>query len=160
MIPLPLRSAKEEIGGLVYFGRMLDKIRLKARGELPADYNTGTKEWYDFDSRCTRFRKIKYGALKKRVLEGGSDLDVLRWCFKHGRKPSEEETEVWNTFMRKRGWRDSSSESLETAKRAARLGHRRDIVTWFDLFEAEEGYERGKRSSRGKRGRGKDGASS
>jgi len=39
-----LRSAYDEVGGIVYFGRMLDKIRLKARGALPADYNIGTKE--------------------------------------------------------------------------------------------------------------------
>ena len=54
--------------GLVYFGRMLDKIRLKAAGRLPADYNVGTKEWYDFDSRCTRFLKVKYRPLKIRTL--------------------------------------------------------------------------------------------
>ena len=68
-----LRSAYDEVGGIVYFGRMLDKIRLKARGELPADYNVGTKEWLDFDSRCTRFLKVRYGELKKRTLRGGSD---------------------------------------------------------------------------------------
>jgi hypothetical protein len=65
-----LRSAYDEVGGIVYFGRMLDKIRLKARNELPTDYNVGVKEWYDFDARCTRFLGVKYSALKQRVLEG------------------------------------------------------------------------------------------
>jgi len=37
-----LRSAYDEVGGIVYFGRMLDKIRLKAKGQLPTDYKTGT----------------------------------------------------------------------------------------------------------------------
>ena len=134
-----LRSAYDEVGGIVYFGRMLDKIRLKAQGELPTDYNVGTKEWYDFDSRCTRFLGVKYAALKKRVLEGGADAQVLRWCFKQRRKPSAEEIEIWNTFMRKRGWRDSSSGGLEHDKRAAGLAHRSEIVTWFDLFDADEG---------------------
>ncbi len=133
-----LRSAYDEVGGIVYFGRMLDKIRLKARGALPADYNTGTKEWYDFDSRCTRFLKVKYGALKERTLRSGSDLQILRWCFRNGRKPSKEEIEIWNTFMKKRGWRDGSSEGLAADKRAAGLAARSDIVTWFDLFDADE----------------------
>jgi len=133
-----LRSAHDEVGGIVYFGRMLDKIRLKARGELPDDYNTGTKEWYDFDSRCTRFLKVKYSALKQRTLRGGSDLQILRWCFKHGRKPGQEEIEIWNTYMRKRGWKDGSSEGLASDKRAAGLEGRSDIVTWFDLFDADE----------------------
>ena len=98
-----LRSAYDEVGGIVYFGRMLDKIRLNARGTLPADYNTGTKEWHDFDSRCTRFLKVKYGALKERTLRDGSDLQILRWCFKRGRRPSKEDVEIWNTFMRSAG---------------------------------------------------------
>ena len=134
-----LRSAYEEVGGIVYFGRMLDKIRLKTRGELPSDYNTGTNEWYDFDSRCTRFLRVKYGALKKRTLNGGSDLQILRWCFAEGRKPNKEEIEIWNTFMKKRGWNDPSSAGLEEAKQQSGLAKRSDIVTWFGLFDAEEG---------------------
>ena len=136
-----LRSAYDEVGGIVYFGRMLDKIRLKAKGELPADYNIGTKSWFDFDARCTRFLNVQYGELKKRTLRGGSDLQILRWCFKSGRKPSKEEVEIWNTFMRKRGWKDSSSAGLESDKRAAGLAERSDIQTWFDLFDADEQRE-------------------
>jgi len=133
-----LRSAHQEVGGIVYFGRMLDKIRLKARGELPPGYNTGTREWYDFDSRCTRFLRVKYTALRKQALKGGTDLSLLRWCYANGRRPNPEEIEIWNTFMRKRGWNDASSEGLEKEKRAAGLGKRTEIVTWFDLFDADE----------------------
>jgi len=134
-----LRSAYDEVGGLVDFGRMLDKIRLKARGQLPSGYNTGTKEWYDFDSRCTRFLRVKYAALRKQTLKGGSDLQLLRWCFKNGRRPSKEEIEIWNTFMRKRGWNDPTSLGIKETARAVGLGKRTDILTWFDLFDAEEG---------------------
>jgi gluconokinase len=133
-----LRSAHDEVGGLVYFGRMLDKIRLKAAGRLPADYNVGTKEWYDFDSRCTRFLKVNYRTLKMRTLRGGSDVQILNWCFKNGRKPGKEDIEIWNTFMRKRGWNDASSAGLLADKRAASLEKRSDILTWFDLFDADE----------------------
>ena len=45
-----------ETKGLIYFARMLDKIRLKAGGELPPDYFTGVDEDpTHFDARCTRF---------------------------------------------------------------------------------------------------------
>ena len=37
-----LRSSFEKVGGIVYFGRMLDKIRLNAAGRLPDGYNVGT----------------------------------------------------------------------------------------------------------------------
>lgn len=33
-----LRSPYAKVGRLVYFGRMLDKIRLYAAGQLPAEY--------------------------------------------------------------------------------------------------------------------------
>lgn len=56
-----LRSAYDEVGGIVYFGRMLDKIRLKAKGQLPTDYKTGPELWLDFDARCARFLKVPYG---------------------------------------------------------------------------------------------------
>ncbi len=38
MSKVALRSPSEKVGGLFYFGRMLDKIRLNAKGELPPDY--------------------------------------------------------------------------------------------------------------------------
>ena len=36
--PVPgLRSPREEVEGLVYFGRMVDKLRLEQAGQLPAE---------------------------------------------------------------------------------------------------------------------------
>src|SRR5215475_5740952 len=68
-----LRSSYEKVGGIVYFGRMLDKIRLKAAGKLPEGYNVGTAKFTWFDARCTRFLGIDYDAVKKVTLEGGTD---------------------------------------------------------------------------------------
>ena len=62
----------------------------------------------------------------------------LNWCFKNGRKPGKEDIEIWNTFMRKRGWNDGSSNELVADKRAAGLEKRSDILTWFDLFDGDE----------------------
>jgi len=39
MATVALRSPSEKVGGLFYFGRMLDKIRFHAKGELPPDYH-------------------------------------------------------------------------------------------------------------------------
>ena len=126
------------MGGLVYFGRMLDKLRLKARGELPSDYNVGTRDWYFFDARCARFLGVRFADLRKQALRGGTDLQLLRWCFKNGRTRTKEEIDIWNTFMMKRGWHDESSGGLEEAKRESGFGDREDILTWFDLFDADE----------------------
>ena len=133
-----LRSPHEKVGGLVYFGRVLDKIRLHTAGRLPPGYNLGTEDWWYYDARCMRFLGVDYEALRERALGGGSDEEVLHWCFQQGRKPSDEEIEIWNTFMAKRGWRDDASGGLEEVKRECGFASRTDITTWFDLFDADE----------------------
>jgi gluconokinase len=129
-----------ETKGLIYFARMLDKIRLKARGELPPDYFTGVDEDPTmFDARCTRFLGVNYDNLVQRTLQGGSDEEILEWCFERGRQPNEEEIAIWNAFLVKRGWRDEATADLQAAKERSGLSDRDDIQTWIDLHDAEEG---------------------
>src|SRR5437763_11883156 len=133
-------SDYRETKGLIYFARMLDKIRLKARGELPPDYFTGVDEDPTmFDARCTRFLGVDYDELATRTLQGGSDEEILEWCFERGRRPSEEEIEIWNAFLLKRGWRDESTAELEAVKKEENFEGRDDIQTWVDLHDAGEG---------------------
>ena len=130
----------KETKGLVYFARMLDKIRLKAKGELPRGYFVGIDpDPTVFDARCTRFLGVDYNELRDRTLKGGSDEEILEWCFEHGRRSNEEEIEVWNSFILKRGWRDGGSEDLAAAKKEAGWGNRDDIQTWVDLHDVDEG---------------------
>ena len=134
-------SDYQETKGLVYFARMLDKIRLKARGELPSDYFVGGVEEDPtlFDARCTRFLGVNYDEMADRTLKGGSDKEILEWCFERGRRPSEEEIRIWNAFLLKRGWRDEASADLQAAKERNGWSDREDIQTWVDLHDAEEG---------------------
>src|SRR5262249_45456132 len=126
--------------GLVYFARMLDKIRLKAAGELPPDYFVGVDDDPTlFDARCTRFLGVNYDELVDRTLKGGSDDEILEWCFEHARNPSEEEIQIWNAFLLKRGWRDEASADLQAAKERNGWGDREKIQTWVDLHDVEEG---------------------
>jgi Domain of unknown function (DUF5069) len=130
----------KETRGLVYFARMLDKIRLKAAGKLPEDYFTGVDDDPTvFDARCTRFLGVNYDELAERTLKGGSDEEILDWCFERGRRRSEEEISIWNAFLLKRGWRDEASADLQAAKERNGWGDRHDIQTWIDLHDAEEG---------------------
>ena len=134
------RSAYDLTGGLVYFARMLDKIRLHAAGGLRADFheNLGV----GFDGRCCRLLGVDYAALCGRVLSGGTDDEILEWCQANGNRLSDEQKLVWNKFMVKRGWRDEddgSTQELEAYKAASGLGHRDDLVTFFDYYEVDEG---------------------
>jgi gluconokinase len=132
-------SDYKETKGLIYFARMLDKIRLRAEGRLREDYFTGVEDWTFFDARCTRFLGVEYDELAARTLRGGTDEDILEWCFERGRRPSDEEIEIWNAFITKRGWRDAASTDLQAAKERAGWADRADIQTWLDLHDAEEG---------------------
>ncbi len=132
-------SDYKETKGLIYFARMLDKIRLKAARRLPEDYLTGVEDPTFFDARCARFLGIGYEELATRTLQGGSDEEILEWCFKRGRRPSEEEIEIWNAFIAKRGWRDAGSVDLQAAKERAGWSDRHEIQTWVDLHDVEEG---------------------
>ena len=78
-------------------------------------------------------------ALTERVRSGGTDDELLAWCFTHGRRPGDEEILVWNAFMTKRGWRDQASAELENVKRDAGLADRPGIRTFFDFQDADEG---------------------
>jgi len=117
---------------------MLDKIRLQAAGALRADYHANLGS--GFDGRCCRFLGVKYAALRVRVLKGGTDDEVLAWCFAHGSRPNEEQVLVWNKFMLKRGGRDEddgSTQDLEACKASSGLTHRTDLVTFY--YEVDEG---------------------
>ncbi|MEY2539140.1 MAG: hypothetical protein QOG67_2880 [Verrucomicrobiota bacterium] len=133
------RSAHEETNGIVYFARMLDKIRLNAAGDLAPEYLLGTADPTFFDARCTKFLHVDYDELKRKTLEGGSNEEVLQWCFGKGRKPNAEEIFVWNAFLTKRGWRDESSEDLQADKKKLGWENREEIQTWVDLQDADEG---------------------
>ena len=134
-----LRSPFDQVKGLVYFGRMLDKIRLQAAGELPEGWQPmrGMAK-ASFDWRCCEFLKINYAALEAETLKGGSDEELLAWAFANGRQPDEQEIEVWNAFMTKRGWRDAGTQRLH--ERLAEIGLPPDAAqTMFDYIDLDEG---------------------
>jgi gluconokinase len=134
---IPLRSPSERVGGLFYFGRMVDKIRLHANGKLPPDYHANLGK--GFDEKCVKFLRVDYDELVERVEQGGTEEEILEWCFTVGRKPTEDDVYVWNEFMRKRGWNDEVSEMVFQRKAEAGMTDRSDIQTSFQFIDADEG---------------------
>lgn len=134
-----LRSPYVKVGRLVYFGRMLDKIRLQAVGQLPAaDYAANLGK--GFDGRCCNFLRVNYDELRARTLQGGTDGELLAWAGTKGGPRTDEECETWNGFMMKRGWRDAAAETLakrikESALEAA------PVMTMFDYLDFDEGRD-------------------
>ncbi len=135
-----LRSPYIKVGRLVYFGRMVDKIRLHARGALPVDDyvpNLGK----GFDGRCCNFLRVKYDDLKAQVLSSNlSDEQLLAWAFERGGGRTDEECEIWNGFMMKRGWRDAGAETLAKRIRESHL-ESQPVMTMFDYLDFDEGRD-------------------
>jgi hypothetical protein len=134
-----LRSPYVKVGRLVYFGRMLDKIRLHAAGKLPAEEyaaNLGK----GFDGRCCAFLRVNYDELKARVLAGPNDAQALAWAEERGGARTDEECEIWNGFMIKRGWRDAGAETLRKRIKESAL-ESKPIMTMFDYLDFDEGRD-------------------
>ncbi len=137
-----LRSPYAKVGRLVYFGRMLDKIRLHAAGRLPADYvaNLGDGQFYVLDGRCCRFLGVAYAELRERTLAGGTDDEVLAWAHTRGTARTDEECHMFNRFILKLGWRDERSAVLPQRIRDAGLTGK-PIETLVDHIEYDEGRD-------------------
>lgn len=133
------KSFYDTVGGMMYFARMLDKIRLHAKGELREDCHANLgipqrADWY-----CCHFLRVEYEALKRRVLEGGSDPEILEWCFSTGRRLDESDILIWNEYIRKRGWNDTASGRLMDWKRESGHLDRFDLTTIPDYTDVLEG---------------------
>jgi gluconokinase len=123
--------------GLFYFPRMLDKIRLRQRGELAPDYHANLGK--GFDQSCCEFFHVGYADIVAQVEAGRSDAEVFAWCCQQGRHPDAHEIHVWNEYMRKRGWNDEFAERLRSRLEGLGMAGRADVLTMFDLLEVDEG---------------------
>ena len=132
-------SPHQTTGGMVYFARMLSKVRLHAQGQLPEPYH----EYLGggFDGRCCHALRVDYAALRERTLAGGTDEEVLAWCFQHGQRLDEIDLLIWNGFATKRGWREDEKVAglIQQFKESSGLGDRTDVITFFDYYDADEG---------------------
>lgn len=131
------KSPLVEVGGLFYFARMCDKIRVHAAGGLHADYirNLGR----GFDRWMCEYLRVKYSDLVEKVLSGLDDAAVLEWAVSVGGERTQAEREWWLSYMRNRGNGDDFSELLAKRKVENGFANRDDIVSLFTLIDADEG---------------------
>jgi hypothetical protein len=133
------RSPHELVGGLVYFGRMIDKIRLQKTGALRPDLqpNLGRA----FDATCCEFLGVNYEALCAQVEAGLSDDALLAWCEEEGRPLPAYLRILWNQAMTRRGWQDDLSSRLQERLAEGGWSDRTDIQTMFDYIDLDEGRD-------------------
>jgi hypothetical protein len=116
---------------------MCSKIRPQAQGKLPKDYHEALGQ--GFDGRTCRYLNVRYEDVRERVLSGKTDAEVLDWCFANGRRLTEEEILIYNSFISKQGWHDDETGVL--AGMITQFGLRDDgrVLTYFDLIEMDQG---------------------
>jgi gluconokinase len=137
-----LRSPYTKVARLVYFARMLDKVRLHASGKLPGDYvaNVGDNQFYTLDGRCCRFLGVPHADIRERTLAGGTDEEILTWVHARGTPRTDEECHMWNRFILKLGWRDERSAALAERIRDP-IFQGKTIETLVDHIEYDEGRD-------------------
>jgi Domain of unknown function (DUF5069) len=133
------KSPKEMTKGMMYFPRMLDKIRLHVRGDLHEDYQENFGAFKAADGVCCNFLRVHHRDLIERVKQGGTDEEILEWCFEKGRRLNDGDFFVWNGFASKLGWRDSITPRLEERKKEMGIADRNDIQCIPDLIDFDEG---------------------
>ena len=101
------------------------------RGELHEDYQENFGALKAADGACCNFLRVHHRDLIERVKQGGTDEEILEWCFEKGRRLNDGDLFVWNGFASKLGWRDSVTPRLEQRKRRWES----PIATTFSAFQ-------------------------
>jgi hypothetical protein len=130
-------SPTTPVNGLVYFPRMLAKIRLAAQGQLWEELHANLGKGQD--ASCVEFLHVDYNELRARVMEGGSDEEILEWCHERGRRLNDTDKQVWNYYVTKLGWNDHITAILARRKAESGLADRDDIVTMPHYIDVDEG---------------------
>lgn len=130
------RSPYDRLGGYVHLPRLIDKAKLHRQGLLNG-YNYKT---VGFDKHLLAFLKLNPDAFEEAANRLGEDDAMLRWIGESGARHSKDEIEQWNQAM--------ISRHPDNAEKKARFAHflkeaggaaRKDIRTYFDLIEFDEG---------------------
>lgn len=128
-------SPFQQVGGLYYFSRMCDKIRLFQSGELLEVYHKNLGKAMDLWT-C-QLLGVKYEDLSKQVIEGLTDEEALDWAMTTGGEPQDYEIKWWNSYMRNFGFQDDAAEKLALRIAESSLEDR-GIKTFFEYIDADE----------------------
>jgi len=135
------RSPKLKLGGLAHLGRLIDKIRLRHAGKIQ-DYNYLT---VGFDKHLLDLLGVKSDDLERRVLDGGTDDEILAWVRAAARPVSDEETRQFNERILAGGPKDDAARQRFAgrlrdiaAKRGVAVESLPPVCTWADVIELDE----------------------
>ena len=127
------RSPRDTLGGYVHLPRMIDKVRSK---------NAGTLGLYIYpcpmDQSLLEFLGLSGDRFYHAVIKQ-DDKEILQWLTPYTTHHNPEDIKIWNQSLlsRKPENQESMARFLEMRENIA--PQRRDISTWVDLIDFEEG---------------------
>jgi gluconokinase len=81
-----LRSPRESLGGYVLFPRLIDKVRLLAKKQLPREYVANVlKPGNTIDGRFLTYTGVDAEPLRQAILSSQTDEEVLAWIQTHAK---------------------------------------------------------------------------
>ncbi len=135
------RSPKVLLGGMAHLARFIDKVRMRHAGLIP-DYNYIT---VGFDKYLFDLLQIVPETLENRIMQGGSDEEILSWVQSHARKLTDEDLRQWNERILNGKPKDDAARQrfqnrlAEIAgKRGVPVGSLPPASTWADIIELDE----------------------
>jgi hypothetical protein len=129
------------LGGYVILPRLIDKVRLHARGQLPPEYvkNLLGQNPITLDSQFLAFTGLDGEELRNAILLAESDEEVIDWVERRARPHSSAEKQEW-------------AKKIESYRAdPARLAYRKQVypnlashvdvgaLNVFDLIDIDEG---------------------
>jgi len=127
----PPRSGREELGGLVFLARTIDKTRAKLQGTLGEYKVTPGISGYLFE-----WLGITEDAFTSAVAASKSDDDVVAWL-RANTDPSTY-SEI-NRRLLERGIRDEAHRA-EILPRYPSLADRPNLRNWMDIFDYDDAW--------------------
>ena len=135
------RSPTALLGGMAHLARFIDKIRMRHAG-LIQDYNYIT---VGFDKYLLDFLQIKPEDFETRVLQGGTDEEILTWVKEHARPLTDGDRRQWNERILNGGPKDEAARQRfqarlteVAAKRGVPVEQLPRATTWVDIIELDE----------------------
>ena len=127
------RSLKDRLGPYVHLPRMIDKCRARLAGTL-GDY----RYLCPLDTFFLDFLEVDSETFLQAVHDH-TDQEILEWVQNHGKSRSESEIHEWNRRMVSRGPDTQEKWKYFLSIRDTIDSTRKDIVTWGELLDLEEG---------------------
>lgn len=135
------RSPKVLLGGMAHLARFIDKVRMRHAGLIP-DYNYIT---VGFDKYLLDFLQIKGEGFETRVLQGGTDEEILAWVKAHVRPLTADDFRQWNERILDGMPKDDAARQRfqnrlaeVAAKRGVSVDKLPSASTWVDIIELDE----------------------